>query len=121
MNQKNQPLHRYMLTFQTTFKGPQGQAGMKTVNTVLARSKKTIPLAYIKRAQDGLVMQLQMFGIQAENVVDVAFLSASYLGLMTEAEFTEGLSDDHAASISLDEDNGSSVPSEIGDNPLKII
>lgn len=116
----NQPLHRYMLTFQAVFRGPQGQGGMKTVNSVISRSKKTIPLAMIKKAQDGLAMQLGMFGIQPDDIVDVAFLSSSYLGLMTEKEFTEGLSDQEAASTTLSEEGGDDLPSEIGEDPLKI-
>lgn len=116
----NQPLHRFMLTFQAVFRGPQGQGGMKTVNTVISRSKKTLPLAMIKKAQDGLAMQLGMFGIQADDIIDVAFLSSSYLGLMTEKEFTDGLSDQEAASASLSEEGGDETPSEIGDNPLSI-
>lgn len=116
----SQPLHRYMLTFQAVFRGPQGQSGMKTVNTVISRSKKTIPLAMIKKAQDGLAMQLGMFGIQPDDIIDVAFLSSSYLGLMTEKEFTEGLSEQEAASTVLSEEGGDEIPSEIGEDPLKI-
>lgn len=116
----SQPLHRYMLTFQAVFRGPQGQSGMKTVNTVISRSKKTIPLAMIKKAQDGLAMQLGMFGIQPDDIIDVAFLSSSYLGLMTEKEFTEGLSEQEAASTTLSEEGGDELPSEIGEDPLKI-
>ena len=116
----NQPLYRFMLTFQAVFRGPQGQGGMKTVNSVISRSKKTIPLAMIKKAQDGLAMQLGMFGIQPDDIVDVAFLSSSYLGLMTEKEFTEGLSDQEAASATLSEESGDEFPSEIGEDPLKI-
>lgn len=116
----NQPLHRFMLTFQAVFRGPQGQGGMKTVNTVISRSKKTIPLAIVKKAQDGLAMQLGMFGIQPDDIIDVAFLSSSYLGLMTEKEFTDGLSDQEAASATISEEGGDETPSEIGDNPLTI-
>lgn len=118
---KNQPLHRYFLTFSAVFRGPEGQAGMKSVNSVVARNKKTMPLGIIKQAQDGVAMQLQMFGIDPNNIVDVSLLNCSYLGLMTDTEFTAGLSNDEAASASLsDEDDEASVKSEIGENPFKM-
>ena len=103
MTDLNIPLHRYLLVLNAAFVGPEGQPGFKTVNTVVARNKKTLPLGLIKKAQDGVVMQLQMFGIAAENIVDVSFMNAVYLGSMTEKEFTEGLSDQMKASVTLAE------------------
>lgn len=87
----NKKLHHFMLTFLASFKGPEGQAGMKYVNLNVQRVHKTIPLGTIKLAQDSVVAQLSFFGVPAENVVDVTFISSSYLGLMTEKELHEGL------------------------------
>ena len=114
MNPDN-PLHRYMLVLNATFVGPNGQAGFKTVNSVVSRSKKTLPLQFIRKAQDAVVMQLQMFGIEPEKIVDVSFMNASYLGLMTEKEFTEGLPKDLQGSMTLDETNGATHA-----NPFKL-
>lgn len=108
------PLHRYMLVLNATFVGPQGQPGFKTVNSVVSRSKKTLPLQYIRKAQDAVVMQLQMFGIEAERIVDVTFMNAAYLGLMSEREFTEGLPEAQKGSMTLDE-TGATHP-----NPFKL-
>ena len=110
MSLDTRSLHRYMLVMNATFVGPEGQPGFKTVNTVVARSQKTLPLGIIKKAQDGVVMQLQMFGILAENIVDVAFINAIYLGSMTEKEFTEGLPDQMKASVTLSENRVDEVP-----------
>ena len=120
MNPKNHPLHRYMLTFQAVFRGPEGQAGMKTVNSVIARNKKTMPLGIIKQAQDGVAVQLQMFGIDPSNIVDVSLLACSYLGLMTDTEFTAGLSNDEAASVSLDGQDDEAPASELGEDPTNL-
>lgn len=101
MSLDTRSLHRYMLVLNATFVGPEGQPGFKTVNTVVARSQKTLPLGIIKQAQDGVVMQLQMFGIDASSIVDVSFVNAVYLGSMTEKEFTEGLPKEMRASVTM--------------------
>lgn len=97
----NAPSHRFMLTLQAVFKTESGGGSMKTVNTVISRSAKNLPLRYIKQAQDGVAMQLQMFGVTPENIMDVTLLNVSYLGLMTEKDFTAGLSNDQAASVDI--------------------
>lgn len=101
MTDTNQQLHRYMLVFNATFVGPQGQPGFKSVTSVISRNKKNVPLEIIKRAQDGVAMQLTMFGIEPENIVDVAFQNCSYLGHMTEKEFIGSLDNDAAANVEL--------------------
>ena len=98
---KNQPLHRFMLVLSAAFIGPQGQSSMKIVNTVVARTKKNVPLGIIKQAQDGVSMQLQMFGIEAQNIVDVTIQNVCYLGHMTEQEFLAGLDESQTANMSI--------------------
>lgn len=97
----NQPSHRYMVTLATTFKNANGGGGMKYINTMISRPKKTLPLVFLKQSQDSVAMQLQYFGIQPDDIVDVTVLSVSYLGHMTEREFTEGLNQKEAASMDL--------------------
>ena len=108
MKDKLIPLHRYMLTFQAVFRGPEGQAGMKVVNTTINRSKKNIPLGKIKQAQDGVAIQLRMLGIDPDHIVDIAFMSCSYLGHMNEIEFTEGMTDEQSASVDISTSSQSS-------------
>ena len=99
-------LHRYMLTFLAVFKTPNGAPATKYINTTVNRQHKTLPLGLIKQGQDSVAMHLQYFGVSAENISDVTFLSASYLGLMSEKEFTYGLSNEQAASVDLGSDSG---------------
>lgn len=110
MSTDTRSLHRYMLVLNATFVGPEGQPGFKTVNTIVARSQKTLPLGIIKQAQDGVVMQLQMFGIDADRIVDVSFMNAIYLGSMTEKEFTEGLPKEMRASVTMSETQSDEAP-----------
>ena len=100
MKPKGIPTHRYMLTLLATFER-EGRGGMKHVTTMVERNKKTLPLVFLKQSQDSVAIQLQYFGIAPEEIVDVTVLSVSYLGHMTDAEFTTGLSQDQAASVDL--------------------
>jgi hypothetical protein len=97
----NIKLNRFMLTFVTSFRNSNGTPGMKYVNTTISRTEKSVPLGYIKQAQDSVAAQLQFFGVQPENITDVCLMSCSYLGLMNEKEFTEGLTEEHKAAATL--------------------
>lgn len=115
-------LHRYMLTFVAAFKTPEGKQGMRYINSTVSRQTKNIPLGHIKTAQDAVAQQLQFFGVPAENILDVTFMSASYLGLMNEKEFTYGLSGEQAAAASIytegDEGDGGETASK--PNPFEV-
>lgn len=115
-------LHRFMLTFVAAFKTPDGKQGMRYINSTISRQVKNVPLGHIKKAQDAVAMQLQYFGIPVENILDVTFMSASYLGLMNEKEFTDGLSGEQAAAASLytEGDAGDDTETEQRQNPFEI-
>lgn len=107
----NVKLHRFMLTFMATFKAPNGAMGSKYINATVSRGLNTLPLFFIRNAQDSVSAQLRYFEVKEEDIYDIAFIQSSYLGHMTEHEFTQGLTDEQSKSASLHEleDLGSSA------------
>lgn len=116
MSSDNIKLHRFMLTFLASFKGPNGNTGIKYTNVTVSRNQKALPLGHIKQSQDSVAMQLQFLGVDAENIIDVTFMNSSYLGLMTEREFTDGLTESQKDAATLFENEKPMAPTRVRPN-----
>lgn len=81
---KNPKRHWFAVTSMVMFRGKDGQSGAKHMTVMVGQEQRTLPMYVINQAQDAAAGQIRAMGGE---VVSVDFVSAPYLGLMTEAEF----------------------------------
>lgn len=83
---KNPKHHIFGVTTLATFLTQDGKPAQKYLMVVVYRDKETLPIFEINSAQQ--VAENMIKGAGAKEIKSIDFISSSYFGHMTEAEFS---------------------------------
>lgn len=87
-SKKGRPAHFFLACCELTFVTGDGETGVTRLNSMIRSETKAIGVLFMGRAQQAAQMQLiKNINDEKIQVLNVVFMSISYLGLQTDEEF----------------------------------
>lgn len=88
MNTQNNIAHFFIACVELTFVDAEGNTGVTRLNTMIRSDTNTVGVLLLGRAQQAAQIQLiKSLNDPSINVLNVVFVSISYLGAMSDEDF----------------------------------
>jgi hypothetical protein len=88
------PMHWFIIVHVVMAITPGGQSLMRHFSATIPRTEPSVPMFVLGSAQESAIEQMVKAGMARDNIKGVSFISSSYLGQMTQAEFLQGVAEE---------------------------